>query len=92
LGQAVDDAIRRRLTGWDEIAAVRARHARRGRNGTGKYHLNEQAFEADPVRQNRVEIEGWTVLRYTWKAYSRRPQVICAEVAAALRRTVQAGS
>lgn len=154
LGQAVDDAIRRHLTDWNEIAAVRARHARRGRNGTGKmrelleerygstipdshfgrlvadllvdaglpepeveydihaadgrwlarvdlafpsrsvaveldsakYHLNEQAFEADPVRQNRVELEGWTVLRYTWKAYSRRPEVICAEVAAALRR------
>jgi predicted transcriptional regulator of viral defense system len=154
LGQAVDDAIRRRLTDWDEIAAVRARHARRGRNGTGKmrelleerygstipdshfgrlvadllvdyglpapeieydvhaadgrwlarvdlaypddclaveldsakHHLNEQAFEADPARQNKVELEGWTMLRYTWKAYSRQPQIICAEVAAALRR------
>lgn len=154
LGQAVDDAIRRRLTDWDEIAAIRSRHARRGRNGTGKmrdlleerygstipdshfgrlaadllvdsglpepeieydihaadgrwlarvdlaypaallaveldsvrYHLNERAFEADPVRQNRVVIEGWTFLRYTWKAYSRRPQVICAEVSAALAR------
>lgn len=159
LGQAVDDAIRRRLTGWDQIAALRARHARRGRNGTGKmrelleerygtgipdshfgrlvadllvdaglpvpeieyeihaadgrwlaradlaypddwiaveldsrkHHLNERAFEADPVRQNRVELEGWLVLRYTWKAYSRRPQVICADVAAALRRSRLAG-
>jgi predicted transcriptional regulator of viral defense system len=153
LGQAVDDALRRRLTDWDEIAAVRARHARRGRNGTGKmrqlleerygtafpdshfgrlvadllvdyglpapeieydvravdgrwlarvdlaypddllaveldskkHHLNERAFEADPARQNKLEIEGWRVLRYTWKAYSRQPQVICADVAAALR-------
>jgi hypothetical protein len=51
-----------------------------------KHHLNERSFEADPVRQNKVEVEGWTVLRYTWKAYSCQPQVICAEVAAALRR------
>lgn len=154
LGQAVDDAIRRRLTDWPQIAAVRARHARRGRNGTGRmrelleerygttipdshfgrlvadllvdaglpvpaiehdiraadgrwlaradlaypaervaveldsvrHHLNERAFEADPVRQNRLELEGWLVLRYTWKAYSQRPQMICAEVGAALRR------
>jgi hypothetical protein len=160
LGQAVDDAIRRRLTDWDEIAAVRARHARRGRNGTGKmralleerygstipdshfgrlvadlivdaglpapeieydvrgpdgrwlarvdlaypddrlaveldsakHHLNERAFEADPVRQNRLEVAGWAVLRYTWKAYSRRPHVICAEVAAALQRPVLLGA
>ena len=34
--QAVDDAIRRRLTTWQQLAAVRARHARKGRNGVGK--------------------------------------------------------
>jgi hypothetical protein len=152
LGQAVDDAIRRRLTDWPQLAAVRARHARRGRNGTGRmrelleerygttipdshrgrlvadllvdaglpapeieydiraldgrwlaradlanppervaveldstrHRLNERAFEADPVRQNRVEVAGWTVLRYTWKAYSQRPQVLCTDVSNAL--------
>jgi hypothetical protein len=35
LTQAVDDAIRRRLTTWPQLAKVRARHSRRGRNGVG---------------------------------------------------------
>jgi hypothetical protein len=34
--QAVDDAIRRRLTTWQQIAAMRGRHSRKGRNGVGK--------------------------------------------------------
>jgi hypothetical protein len=49
-----------------------------------RHHLNERAFEADPIRQNRVEIAGWTVLRYRWKAYSQRPQVLCTDVSNAL--------
>lgn len=154
LSQAVDDAIRRRLTTWEKLAAVRTRHSRRGRDGVGKlralleerygttipdshfgrlvadllvtaglptpviehdvhsaagvwlarvdmgypehkiaieldskaHHLHELAFEADRPRQNRLEIEGWLVLRYTWRFYSRSPNRLCNEVAAALRR------
>jgi hypothetical protein len=153
LTQAVDDAIRRRKTTWEQLAAVRARHSRRGRDGVGKmrelleerygttipdsyfgrlvadllvdaglpqpeiehnvysetgewlarvdvayprwkiaieldskqHHLHEEAFEADRPRQNRLEIEGWLVLRYTWLFYSRHPNKLCAEVREAVR-------
>ena len=152
--QAVDSAIRRRFTTWEQLAAVRARHARRGRNGVGKmrelleerygstipdshfgrlvadllvdsglphpelehnvfgpdgmwlarvdaaypdelvaieldskrHHLHEEAFEHDRPRQNRIELAGWMVLRYTWQFYSRSPGQLCREVAEALRR------
>ena len=152
LTQAVDDAIRRRLTSWPDLAATRARHSRRGRNGVGvlrdlleerygtaipdshfgrlvadllvdaglpepqieydvhtsaglwlarvdlayperrvaieldskAHHLHEDAFEADRPRQNRLELAGWVVLRFTWRLYSRSPTRLCAEVDGAL--------
>jgi hypothetical protein len=35
--QAIDDAIRRRLCSWEDLAHALARHSRRGRNGLGPF-------------------------------------------------------
>lgn len=154
LQQAIDDAIRRRLCTWDDLAIALARHSRKGRNGVGpfraildecygsvipdsnfnrlverllvdnslpapaieheildvngaflarvdlgfppwrvaieldsrRHHLSTEAFEADRARQNRLELLGWTVLRYTWRQYSRSPAKLVSETASALLR------
>jgi hypothetical protein len=49
-----------------------------------RHHLGAQAFEADRPRQNQLELHGWIVLRYTWKAYVHRPQQLLAEIARAI--------
>lgn len=52
-------------------------------------HLNEEAFEADPVRDNTLELDGWLILHFTWQRLQRDPAGIVAEVRQALmtRRT-----
>jgi very-short-patch-repair endonuclease len=54
-----------------------------------KHHLTTAAFEHDRSRQNRLELAGWLILRYTWLHYTRTPQQLINDVAAALaaRRT-----
>jgi very-short-patch-repair endonuclease len=47
-------------------------------------HQTEKAFEGDRVRDNRLEIDGWVVLRYTWRRFTTEPDEIVAEVRAAL--------
>jgi hypothetical protein len=49
-----------------------------------KHHLTSSAFEHDRVRQNRFEIAGWLILRYTWLHYTRTPQQLLNDVSAAL--------
>ncbi|CAN5797747.1 DUF559 domain-containing protein [soil metagenome] len=149
--QAMNDAIRRRLTTWPELLETLILHARRGRNGVGtfrailderygervpdsyfnqlvrrlledaglpspvselelhdggrfvaridlaypglmfaieldgRHHATDEGFERDRPRQNRIELLGWLVLRYTWKALTTNPGLICREVAEALR-------
>jgi hypothetical protein len=51
-----------------------------------KHHLNARAFEHDRARQNRLELNGWLILRYTWRHYSTSPGRIVTEVLAALDR------
>jgi hypothetical protein len=48
-------------------------------------HLTDKAFEEDPVRENRLKLAGWLVLRYTWDRLVDEPNVIVDEVRAALR-------
>lgn len=50
-----------------------------------RHHFGLRPFEEDRVRQNRLEVEGWLVLRYTWQAYVDRPGELVAEVASAIR-------
>ena len=48
-----------------------------------RYHLNREAFERDPERRNRLEVEGWTILNFTWRFFRERPEDLCNLVRAA---------
>jgi hypothetical protein len=47
-------------------------------------HLTDAAFEGDRVRDNRLSLAGWQVLRFTWRRFTAEPDVVVAEVAAAV--------
>ncbi len=47
-------------------------------------HLNDAAFESDPVRGNRLCLSGWNVLHYTWRRFVDAPSEVVHEVRAAL--------
>jgi len=51
-----------------------------------KHHLNARAFEYDRERQNRLELNGWMILRYTWRHYTQSPTRLVGEVVRALER------
>jgi hypothetical protein len=150
--QAVDDALRRNLCTWDDLAHAMALHSRQGRNGVGilrailethfgtrvpdsqfnrlverllvangvrppivehvvrdasgqeiarldlafepervgveldsrRHHLTSRAFEHDRARQNRLELAGWLILRYTWLQYTRTPDQLVTDVVTAI--------
>lgn len=48
-------------------------------------HFTSVAFERDRARQNALELEGWIVLRYTWRQFVDTPLRLVAEVHAALQ-------
>lgn len=50
----------------------------------GDGHRTEAIFEGDRVRDNRLELSGWIVLRFTWCRFSTRPDEVVDEVRAAL--------
>jgi very-short-patch-repair endonuclease len=41
-------------------------------------HGTSEAFESDPVRQNALVLEGWTVLRFTWKHITQDAEYVAA--------------
>jgi hypothetical protein len=47
-------------------------------------HLNEKAFEEDPVRSNDFALDGWLQLLVTYRRTEQSPESIVAEVEAAL--------
>ena len=49
----------------------------------GGDHQRRDVFERDRPRQNKLVLEGWIVLRFTWDAYRDRPGEIVAAVRAA---------
>ena len=51
----------------------------------GKVHQSVEVFERDRPRQNRIALEGWTILRFTWATFRDRPEEIVTEVRAAIR-------
>ncbi len=51
----------------------------------GGVHLDPDVHERDLPRQNDLILEGWTVLRFTWRRLQQRPESIVAEVRAARR-------
>lgn len=56
----------------------------------GRGHETEATKEDDRVRDNRLEMAGWTVLRYTWARFTGHPDEIVAEVRAALAARLDA--
>jgi Protein of unknown function (DUF559)/Transcriptional regulator, AbiEi antitoxin len=52
----------------------------------GRDHMTEESYGDDRVRDNRLELHGWLVLRFTWGRFSERPDEVVAEVRAALAR------
>lgn len=50
-----------------------------------RHHLNRDSFERDPVRRNRLEAEGWTVLNFTWRFWRDHPDDLCDLVHRAYR-------
>ena len=51
----------------------------------GRIHLDEDVRERDLPRQNDLVLRGWTVLRFSWKRVTNRPELVVAEVRNALR-------
>jgi hypothetical protein len=47
-------------------------------------HLNEKAFEEDPVRSNDFALDGWLQLFVTYRRQEESPKSVVAEVEAAL--------
>lgn len=50
-------------------------------------HSSRQAFEADRVRQNRLVLAGYRVLRYTWRRLSEDPEAVVEEIRSAVTPT-----
>lgn len=51
---------------------------------SARWHLNRQSFEADPRRKNKLLLEGWKVLTFTWSDYVGDPAALVKTVRAAL--------
>jgi very-short-patch-repair endonuclease len=51
----------------------------------GAVHRDGEVFERDRPRQNRIVLEGWVVLRFTWATFRDRPEEIVRQVTAAIR-------
>ncbi|UDY38112.1 hypothetical protein [Dermatobacter hominis] len=49
------------------------------------YHQTPTQLAWDEMRKNRLQLEGWTVLAYTWITARRDPDGLVSEVAAGLR-------
>ncbi len=49
-----------------------------------RYHLNRESFEADPRRKNRIMLEGWRILTFTWADFNDRPLELVRLVRSAL--------
>lgn len=44
------------------------------------FHHDQAAFQSDRVRQNRLALLGWQVLRFTWLDLTEQPDRVIAEV------------
>ncbi|MCV7230576.1 type IV toxin-antitoxin system AbiEi family antitoxin domain-containing protein [Mycolicibacterium komossense] len=48
------------------------------------FHTGPDEFQNDRVRQNRISLLGWTVLRFTWQDLIEDPERVIAEVRRAI--------
>jgi len=47
-------------------------------------HSTRHAFQADRTLSNAVQLAGWTILRFTYRDVTRRPELVAAQVRHAL--------
>lgn len=50
------------------------------------FHIDQDAFQNDRKRQNRLALHGWQVLRFTWLDITQHPERVLTEIRAALGR------
>jgi very-short-patch-repair endonuclease len=50
-------------------------------------HFGKESRQSDYVRQNRLELAGWKVLRFTWDDITLRPREVARQVREALNRS-----
>lgn len=51
----------------------------------GRLHEQDgDVFETDRTRQNYLVLQGWRVLRFTWKMLTQQPDVVIQTILAAL--------
>lgn len=50
------------------------------------FHTTPDRFQHDRVRQNRLVAAGWTVLRFTWRDVTERPEYVIAMIRSTLAR------
>jgi very-short-patch-repair endonuclease len=50
----------------------------------GATHLQRAVRERDLPRQNDLVLLGWTVLRFSWRRFVDRPDLVLAEIRAAI--------
>jgi very-short-patch-repair endonuclease len=48
------------------------------------FHSDHDAFQNDRVRQNRLALQGWQVLRFTWLDLTQHPELVLAQIRAAI--------
>ena len=52
-----------------------------------RWHTTQEAFQRDRHRDNLAQIEGWTVLRFTWADVTERPSQVIASIRRVISRT-----
>jgi very-short-patch-repair endonuclease len=50
------------------------------------FHSDPDAFHKDRVRQNRISLLGWQVLRFTWLDLTEYPERVLATISRRFRR------
>ena len=51
-----------------------------------QFHSDALMFESDRIRQNKVVLAGWTVLRFTWQMLTASPDQVVTDIRRALFR------
>jgi very-short-patch-repair endonuclease len=47
------------------------------------FHSDQAAFQNNRARQNRLALQGWQVLRFTWLDLTQSPERVLSQVRAA---------
>lgn len=55
-----------------------------------EHHSTRPQFESDRKRQNRLVLNGWTILRFTWRMLTEHPDQVLDQITSAVARTTGA--